>query len=69
MGGGATFHKQPAERMLGRAAYGLALTALLSGAVNALVLVSPLYMLQVYDRVLRSYSIETLGYLSLIAAA
>lgn len=69
MGVGATSLKRPAERMLARAAYGLAMTALLSGAVNALVLVSPLYMLQVYDRVLRSYSVETLVYLSMMAAA
>lgn len=37
--------------------------------INVLLLVMPLYMLQVYDRVLPSTSIETLIYLSLIAIA
>jgi ATP-binding cassette subfamily C protein len=36
--------------------------------VNLLVLVQPLYMLQVYDRVLPSASVETLIYISLLAA-
>lgn len=36
--------------------------------VNVLLLVQPLYMLQVYDRVLASASVETLLYISLIAA-
>lgn len=36
--------------------------------VNALMLVMPLYMLQVYDRVLPSSSLETLLFLSIIAA-
>lgn len=38
-------------------------------AINLLGLTSSLYMLQIYDRVLSSYSIETLVVLSLIAAA
>jgi PrtD family type I secretion system ABC transporter len=38
-----------------------------SVVVNLLFLVSPLYMLQVYDRVLASGSMETLIYLSVIA--
>ncbi len=37
-------------------------------AINLLGLTSSLYMLQIYDRVLSSYSIETLVVLSLIAA-
>jgi ATP-binding cassette subfamily C protein len=37
-------------------------------AVNMLVLVQPIYMLQVYDRVVPSGSLETLGYLSIAAA-
>ena len=36
--------------------------------VNLLVLVQPIYMLQVYDRVLLSHSLDTLLYISLIAA-
>ena len=36
--------------------------------VNALMLVMPLYMLQVYDRVLPSSSLETLLFLSILAA-
>ena len=36
-------------------------------AVNALMLVMPLYMLQIYDRVLSSSSIDTLVFLSIIA--
>lgn len=36
-------------------------------AVNLLLLVSPLYMLQIYDRILSSGSIDTLIWLSLIA--
>ncbi len=41
---------------------------MLSFAVNALMLTGPLYMLQVYDRVLRSRSAETLLALTLLAA-
>lgn len=40
-----------------------------SVGINLLALTAPLYMLQVYDRVLASSSVETLIYLSLIAAA
>lgn len=60
---------QPPPSMLGRARYGLGLVAALSAAVNLLILVSPLYMLQVYDRVLVSFRLETLIYLTLIAMA
>ena len=38
-----------------------------SFGVNALMLVMPLYMLQIYDRVLNSASIDTLVFLSIIA--
>ncbi|RWM79252.1 MAG: type I secretion system permease/ATPase [Mesorhizobium sp.] len=61
--------RRPAERMLAQAGYGIGLIALLSGGVNALVLISPIYMLQIYDRVLQTYRVETLLYLSLIAVA
>jgi len=45
------------------------LIAIFSFFLNLLYLVSPLYMLQVYDRVLTSGSRETLLYLTLIAVA
>lgn len=38
-------------------------------AINVLMLVSPIYMLQVYDRILTTGSYETLGWLSLLALA
>lgn len=44
-------------------------TFLFSIAINVLALTAPMYMLQVYDRVLASSSVETLIFLSLIAAA
>jgi ATP-binding cassette subfamily C protein len=47
----------------------LALVFLFSAAVNLLMLTPPLYMLQVYDRVLASRSEETLVALSLLATA
>lgn len=43
--------------------------AIFSAATNLLLFVSPLYLLQIYDRVLPSSSLETLIYLSLIGAA
>lgn len=42
--------------------------ALISGVVNVLALTSPLFMLQVYDRVLASGSLPTLAGLSVLAA-
>src|SRR5919206_3012166 len=51
-----------------RACRGVALTvALFSLAVNLLTLVSPIYMMQVFDRVLSSHSGDTLVMLTLIA--
>ncbi|MCQ4160509.1 type I secretion system permease/ATPase [Roseomonas sp. GC11] len=41
--------------------------ALISGVVNVLALTSPLFMLQVYDRVLTSHSLPTLAALALLA--
>ncbi|TGT00179.1 type I secretion system permease/ATPase, partial [Mesorhizobium sp. M8A.F.Ca.ET.213.01.1.1] len=40
---------------------------LFSAVMNALVLVLPLYMLQVYDRVLPAANLDTLTYLTLLA--
>jgi ATP-binding cassette, subfamily C, bacterial exporter for protease/lipase len=48
--------------------FGLAVVGLLSFFVNLLVLVSPIYMQQVYDRVLTTHHSETLIYLSIFAA-
>lgn len=42
---------------------------ILSLAINALAFVAPLYMMQVFDRVLTSGRIETLVYLTLLAGA
>lgn len=47
--------------------FGLAVVGFLSFFVNLLVLVSPIYMQQVYDRVLTTHHSETLIYLSLFA--
>lgn len=44
-------------------------TALISGVVNMLALTSPLFMLQVYDRVLASGSVPTLVGLAVLAGA
>ncbi len=53
--------------MLRQARYGIALLAFLSGVVNLLILVSPVYMFQVFDRVLPTFRVETLIYLSVAA--
>ncbi len=55
---------KPFRAKLGRAALHL---AVFSAVTNGLMLVMPLYLMQVYDRVLPSASIETLIYLSIIA--
>lgn len=47
----------------------LAELAAFSTVINLLLLVAPLYMLQIYDRVLPSNSVETLVYITLIALA
>jgi hypothetical protein len=60
-------NERPAERILSRAVFAIVLIALLSGAVNLLILVSPIYMFQVFDRVLLTFRVETLIYLSLVA--
>lgn len=53
---------------LGRLWRGLADIAVFSACVNALLLVVPLYLMQVYDRVLPAASADTLVYLSAMAA-
>lgn len=58
----------PASRILHEHRRSLALTAAFSGAINLLGLTSPLFMLQVYDRVLASGSLSTLGALLVLAA-
>ena len=45
------------------------LVMMFSMLVNVLILTSPIYMMQVYDRVLTSGRVETLVYLSIMAAA
>lgn len=47
---------------------GVASIALISGMINLLMLTSPLFMLQVYDRVLGSGSVPTLVGLAILAA-
>ncbi|GLQ55495.1 type I secretion system permease/ATPase [Devosia nitrariae] len=56
--------EQPSLRFLNKA---LVEIGLFSAAVNVLLLTSPLYLLQVYDRVLAASSLETLIYLSIAA--
>lgn len=43
--------------------------AVFSVFINVLMLTTPLYLMQIYDRVLASFSIDTLVYLSVIAVA
>src|SRR5262245_19941943 len=63
--GGRSTHPDLAEALRDcRRAF--ASVALFSGVVNLLMLAGPLYMLQVYDRVLNSRSVPTLVALSLL---
>src|SRR5215207_6499617 len=48
---------------------GVFVVSVLTFVLNMLALVLPIYMLQIYDRVLPSSSFATLGYLTLIAIA
>ena len=59
----------PASQILFDQRSAFVATAWLSGAINLLGLTSPLFMLQVYDRVLASGSLATLVALLLLAAA
>ncbi len=56
------------EKRIARLTPFLVTAALFSIITNLLMLVSPLYMLQVYDRVLTSGSVETLVLVSILAA-
>ena len=62
--------KQPTalKRALGEVRRGLLVVAVLSLFLNLLVLTSPLYMFQVFDRVLASGHVETLVALTVVAA-
>jgi PrtD family type I secretion system ABC transporter len=59
----------PLERALRELRPGLAMLVLFSCGINLLILSSPLYMWQIYDRVLASGRVETLVFLTLITAA
>src|SRR5512134_29187 len=54
---------------LRRCGSGIAYAAFVGPFVNALYLIVPFYMIQVYDRVMSSRSFETLTMLTIIAAA
>jgi len=58
----------PLSALLSRCREGLVAVGLLSTAVNLLMLTVPIYMLQVYDRVIPGSSVETLVYLTILAA-
>src|SRR5688500_14660243 len=53
---------------LRRSAPGIVTAAAIGISINALHLTVPLYMLQIYDRVISSRSIDTLTMLTLLAA-
>ena len=55
----------PLSRAIRTSVYGMGIVATFSFFVNLLVLVSPIYMQQVYDRVLTTHHLDTLVYLSL----
>lgn len=59
--------RAPLASALGSVRGGFIAVACFSFVINLLMLVSPLYMLQVYDRVLTSRSLDTLLYLTLLA--
>jgi PrtD family type I secretion system ABC transporter len=57
----------PLQRVLTELRVGLRTIALFSFFINLLVLTSPIYMMQIYDRVLGSGHIETLVFITVIA--
>jgi ABC-type protease/lipase transport system fused ATPase/permease subunit len=58
----------PLREALDECRIGLVLLAVFSLFINVLILTSPIYMMQVYDRVLSSGRLETLVLLTAIAA-
>ncbi len=63
----AKHQTNPLEAALKECRNGLPVVALFSFFINLLVLTSPIYMLQIYDRVLSSGRVETLVFITLIA--
>ena len=57
------------ERALRELRPGFAMLVLFSCGINVLILSSPLYMWQIYDRVPASGRVETMVFLTLITAA
>jgi PrtD family type I secretion system ABC transporter len=57
----------PLRAALTECRYGILLVAVFSLFINVLILTSPIYMMQVYDRVLASGKLETLVMLTIIA--
>src|SRR5690348_17016788 len=54
------------QRLIRTARYGYIVVFAASVAMNILVLTSPIYMMQMYDRVLMTGSLDTLVFLTLI---
>src|SRR5262249_56307730 len=63
----ASSHPTELERAIRACRSGFAVCAMFSLAINVLMLTLPVYMLQVYDRVLTTGRVETLVMLTLIA--
>ena len=58
--------KEEFWRLIKSARYGYVVVFVTSVAMNVLVLTSPVYMMQMYDRVLMTGSLETLVFLTLV---
>ncbi len=56
------------REVMRRCSGGFVAVVFFSFAINLLLLTAPIYMLQVFDRVLTSRSIDTFVYLTLVAA-
>lgn len=61
-------NESPLRNVLKQCRGGLMVVALFSLFINLLVLTSPIYMMQIYDRVLSSGRVETLIFITVIAA-
>ena len=59
---------QPIARALKESSFAIAVIFFFSFFINLIYLASPLYMMQIYDRVLHSKSIETLVFLTVLIA-